>query len=188
LKNTQTIKTDFREDLPEIKRSDCIRWKVLYEIGGMWSDFDILYLRPIIDLSNYNAIFCPWIAPNGIKINPVAFMGCGQGHALFQSAAYLAHQNLIAQTGNYQQYGRILLDSVLIHKKYDYTDLDHNTVYPFRAHEINRIWQTDGFELNDKTIGIHWFAGDRQSAKFIKAITGPEQIEQFKTINLFRHL
>jgi len=39
-------------DLHDILRSDILRYQVLYNVGGVWSDFDILWLRPITHFYN----------------------------------------------------------------------------------------------------------------------------------------
>jgi len=38
-------------DLSEVHKSDLHRWKILHEIGGWWSDFDILYFKPMASLN-----------------------------------------------------------------------------------------------------------------------------------------
>jgi hypothetical protein len=42
-------KIGFKNDVPENFKSDFIRYYLLYTEGGVWSDFDILYYRPIED-------------------------------------------------------------------------------------------------------------------------------------------
>jgi hypothetical protein len=41
-----------REDLHNILRSDILRYHMLYYIGGVWSDFDVIWLKPIEHLNN----------------------------------------------------------------------------------------------------------------------------------------
>ena len=40
---------EIREDLHEVQKSDILRWKLLYEFGGVWSDVDILYIGRMTD-------------------------------------------------------------------------------------------------------------------------------------------
>jgi len=41
--------TDYKisKDLHNILRSDILRYKILYDEGGIWSDFDIIWLKSI---------------------------------------------------------------------------------------------------------------------------------------------
>jgi hypothetical protein len=52
--DVEIIKQDFSEDFDnaahEVHKCDFLRWKILATEGGVWSDIDILYVKPIDEL------------------------------------------------------------------------------------------------------------------------------------------
>ena len=42
------------EEMSEIHKSDLFRYKILNKYGGIWSDLDIVYIKPITDVINFN--------------------------------------------------------------------------------------------------------------------------------------
>lgn len=52
-KSIQTIGISFdgiRKEMSEVHRSDYLRWQLLATIGGLWSDMDIIYIKPMDSL------------------------------------------------------------------------------------------------------------------------------------------
>ena len=41
---------NFNNDMPEVHKSDFLRLELLSTIGGLWSDMDIIYFKPMNSL------------------------------------------------------------------------------------------------------------------------------------------
>ena len=52
LENVEIVEHDLDSlgDISEVHKSDFLRWELLANDGGLWSDIDILYLRPMDDV------------------------------------------------------------------------------------------------------------------------------------------
>jgi len=178
--------------ISEVSKSDLQRWKILYEMGGVWSDFDIIYIRPMLELFQHDDVFlCPWNNRNGI-VNPVGFMA-GSKNCDFFSIAHNMAKVIIRgneQQLGYQDLGRFLLDRLLYNvcDQYKIKNLPTETVYPLIASEGDMYWAIYQLPLTDKTIGLHWFAGRKLSAFYENKITGPEKIKEYKQLAIFREI
>lgn len=161
-------KLGFIEETPEVYKSDFIRWYILSTEGGGWSDFDILYIKPIIDLDlkNEDTIICF----NG-NVHIIGFYLSSPNNEFFKNI--LKHINKDFDKTNYQSIGSTLLTSLYpnINKINDlginHLNLSMDCLYPYKDYEISKLFsQNDISNITEKTIGIHWYNGSRISKLF----------------------
>lgn len=165
-------------DLPEVIRSDILRWYLLWTEGGAWSDFDILWvdaIDKIIDgqrdvylcqdrtASTQRRIRRRVIVRQGKAYQAIGFMAGKRGHNLWRCVFKKAEVQ--CNRSVYQSAGRFALEAAIYESKYQPRCFDPCLVYPFSAQQIGKIYET-GSVPRGEFVGIHWFAGDAISARF----------------------
>jgi len=235
LKNL-TVKVHNFTNLPsfsEVHRSDCLRWDLLADIGGLWSDLDILYIRPMNELYfncednelRGNEGEMQLLRPGEIReaicisswrdfvYNSIGFLLSAPKSSLFvdvqeQKNRLLREGSAEILMGRYQSLGSDILNSMfplsdvpqrisgytipkcdLVSSDYfnmatvsvldlnSAVNISREVVYPYDSFEIKRILHPNACEnylITDKTIGIHWYAGDSAVGKYMKAISREE--------------
>jgi hypothetical protein len=181
----------FDNQAHEVHKSDFLRWRVLHTVGGVWSDIDILYVKPMDDLventkknSKLDTALCPLIPP---RKHTVGFMMGSPGNEFYQHISNLC----LAQ---YDKNRYQCIGSELINNKYETLESFHNSfprnhfaflnkncVYSIPVKEIDDFYK----EINHITvkrmkhpviIGYHWFAGHPTSREFESLLT-PETLD-----------
>ena len=162
------------DDISEVHKSDILRWHLLATEGGLWSDMDIIYFKPIPELP-YDA---------GLCINPkyghsIGFVYSTPNNPLFASIFHMAKAGY--SPDNYQSAGSIVLNrhypSVKfienIFKTISVFNIPMDWVYAYDAGMIREIFvpiaRQERFTKN--SIGIHWFAGAAVAGAAINNVT-----------------
>jgi len=157
-------------NIPEVHKSDLLRWYLLGTYGGVWSDFDILYIKPMPDniMRGWNGPgLCYYELPFGhirnYKFQAIGFLASsGEIGKEFFSTMFERGIAKIPQT-EYQAFGATLLEKDQLpaweksgrHVLY----LDKSLVYPVHSHTDVMVY-FDKFEMQfPNSIGLHWYAG-----------------------------
>jgi hypothetical protein len=175
-------------DLHNILRSDIFRYHILYECGGMWADFDVVWLKPISHMNNINCV-------GNIPIKEMGATACllnmTHGHhnigVLFSVPQHALYKALIAKSIEIQNrhvdrdkydhqafgvwmWGQLyatLQDVISTHP--DVVGIPYNTFAPYSIFNMGQLYyQNDVSPLNDNNvIGLHWFNGHVYSKQYI---------------------
>lgn len=165
------------DDINEVHKSDFIRYYLLAEFGGVWSDIDILYTDPINNISVNkeengqieNFMYYGSITGE-VAGHAIGFLMSSKKSSLF--AHLFKSAKLTYKEDDYQCLGADLLNShfdlpklkqlcknnlVLMNKDSVYS-IDHN------HHKF--LYEEDGVHmLGANTIGIHWYGGSEYVEK-----------------------
>lgn len=151
--------------LPGVQQSDILRNRYLFEHGGLWSDMDILYYRPMDQMAcnvDENAAL-----QNGLCIRdqwfPIGFMLSAPGSTFFERV--LCRQKAMASSparGAYQRFGTGVYKSVMASGGHPYFPVDPSEVYQHMWGAHRRIFQ-GALDLN-RGVGIHWYGGSESAA------------------------
>lgn len=176
----------FTNQAHEVHKSDFLRWKLLSEQGGLWSDIDIFYLRPMNNLkenieenSTVDVALCPLKPP---RKHTVGFMLSSNGNRFYKYINQLALENYNKDV--YQCMGSDLFNGrfeTLESFKQQFTDnnfifLDKKCVYTITSKTIASFYQeTNKRHTNPEIIGYHWFGGHPQSQEFENTLI-PESV------------
>jgi hypothetical protein len=179
------IKVDFSKTVigssgSEPHKSDFLRWNVLYQKGGLWSDMDIIYHKPMTELyfNNYENSQTDLIVSyderhveNGVNLTPIGFLLTKPKNSFFNSLAKksikLFDPNRYQSIGAYMWMGSYpSVKSIRESHHLQVLNLDHNVVYQFDWNNLEQIYESRTKELDDKSIGIHWYGGHPVSQKF----------------------
>lgn len=170
--NLRIIKHNFKEygfenDVHEVFKSDFIRWKLLYDCGGLWSDSDIVYLAPMehshFNISNNTAAnevmhYCP-----KTRAFTIGFMlSCDKSilaKKIFDSTVEFFNKE------QYQSIGSSLLNNRYsnfdnLQKEFPSAiNINSDLVYPINCYGIKKLLDKKDIQLSKNTIGCHWFGG-----------------------------
>jgi len=180
----------FRNDIPEVIKSDYLRYWLLGTYGGMWSDMDVIYLKPMKELlavaqsvplgetldnlivkgdrANINTVIC-----YNIDHYPIGLFMSSPNNPFFLNLMRNAISNL--NLGAYQSIGCTLVKKLYDHPndiKRAHSDLNilvmSGDIYlPFAWYEIGGIFATNHPEkIKPNTVGIHWFNGSSVSVEY----------------------
>lgn len=171
----------------EILRSDIFRYMMLYQYGGVWSDFDVLWQRPISELDKISIIGDCKIEDMGISLckynNTTGFSSIG---VLFATQGHLFYRELIEKCWEvinnfdgsldqlkHQVFGANLWDRLYptfddILKKYpDCIAFPYKTFYPYSLYEIDLLYQEPILDKVGEAMAVHWFNGHKLSKEYM---------------------
>ena len=154
----------------EVMRSDFARWQILADGGGWWSDFDILYVKPMSQLSipeGVEVVTVRQVGRTGDNLESIGFIGANHSKYasdFFNEVLLEAHRNWTPH--EYQSAGRFAFAPVLNKAGGKALVLPPHIVYPIQSWEVHRLYKQSSAPLHEDTIGIHWFGGFSESQKF----------------------
>lgn len=179
------IKTDFSatvvpKDLGPISESDFLRWNLLSTVGGLWSDMDILYFRPMSDID------VAWIWNSDIAVCfdgkdwLIGFMMSNiQPNRLLE--LLVREAVIVYDKADYQSIGSHLFRKLFPNldvlraafPDMSILNLPMEIVYPLDWQTIAYAWERDDLSLIKKvrTIGVHWYAGKEGYVHWVDLIT-----------------
>lgn len=181
-----------KSDMPEVFKSDLFRWYILGKEGGLWSDFDILYFKPMdcLELNKdsnreLNAVLC--MNPK-TKLNSIGFLMGSPNNRFFIETFESAKVRLNCQS--YQSAGSNVLDRysldaiVARYPELNIANLSLKAVYPMNPSQnsISLIFKQSSLEyLTENTVGIHWYGGHPDAGVFENSLT-QDNIAQFDNV------
>ena len=169
-------------DIPEVHKSDLLRWYLLGTQGGIWSDFDILYIAPLSDdiVKGWDGPgLCAYELPRGREgkhmFQAIGFLaGAGEMGKEFFYQLFKRGLAKIPQT-SYQAFGATLLEKehlpIWEAEKLPLFYIDKALIYPYHScRNVNIYFQPK--ELSSPgAIGLHWYAGHPDNGKKAVSIT-----------------
>lgn len=164
----------------EVHKSDFLRWLLLSTVGGVWSDIDILYCRPITALRDNHAgnsqvhmVLCPLKPP---KKHTVGFLMSSAGNefcAWMHKTSGDCYDPEVYQCMGSDILNENFADLCEFEQRFGpgFLFLDPGSVYGITSKEIQRFYQPVDAHTAKKTakpgcIGLHWFAGHPESQQF----------------------
>lgn len=177
----------FKNDIPEVLKSDYIRYWLLGNYGGLWSDMDVIYINPV------NKLFDESLQTFGEidKIDtvvcyfqnhyPIGLLMSKRNNPYYLQLANNALKYLNIQS--YQSIGCHLLKTLFceprrIKEKYPELNvfvMSNKSYLPYAWNQINEIFINNIPNwILPFTIGIHWFNGSSASVHYENLIDTSE--------------
>ena len=180
-KITTKMPVDFKAyfpmtNMPEVHKNDYIRIYALFYYGGVWSDMDILYFKPIEALKVN-------VPENKNKESFVCIGGYGHSTgfnmAIENSEFFRRLYNEVLkqyQPWNYQCWGPDLFNKHFktIQNIPGGVNLSMDVVYAHDCYHMAELLEDAPARFNDESIGCHWYGGNSLWGKFLNRTNGGE--------------
>lgn len=205
IKGVNIIEFDFEKiglsnNINEIHKSDFIRYYLLSRDGGIWSDMDIFYFKPIsyiFENNKYNidknTFFYFGNESYEIGGHAIGFLMSSKENIYFKDIFNLAKENYKKE--DYQSIGADLLNkefdsSYLLKNNKDIVLMKKSGVYAIDHMKKEFIYEkTNNSFFDDNSVGIHWYGGS-ESVEFLILNTDHLNYKNIKNngtlINLIR--
>lgn len=171
-----------------ILQSDIFRYKILYECGGLWSDFDVLWLKSMDYLPNIETegkipvismgtMVCRY---QEIKHHNISVLITVPKHPLYkfiiEKTDEIQKKNIDRNKLLHQQLGTNLFDELFKlpedeeNQFIDVARIPYKTFYPYAIYDLRDLYERVQLSnLEPDTMCIHWFNGAPLSKKYINA-------------------
>lgn len=160
--------------LAEVHRADYIRIMVLQEYGGVWSDSDIIYFKPISSLAvnvetNKNMDVYVTICEYG---HSTGFLMARPDSFFYRKLRYNIMEDFVAS--HYQCIGPGMFNKYFstISSIPNSVNISMDAVYRYRFQDIARLMGEQDGLFNSESIGCHWYGGNTIWANFIRETNG----------------
>jgi hypothetical protein len=171
---------EFGNDIAEVHKSDYLRLHLLATQGGLWSDMDIIYFRPITALAvnveinkDKDTFVC--MAFHGNYNHSAGFLMATQESRYYDilKRKCLSEYN----PNNYQGIGvemfnKYYPDMASINKVCSAVNIGMEAVYAHDALHVPEFFSSSVTRFTKNSIGVHWYAGHPLWAKFIELTNG----------------
>jgi len=164
----------YPNDIPEVHKSDILRLILLSTVGGLWSDMDIFYFKPM-----------SWFYLNHKKNRDIQTFYCNReyGHSIgFLMAA--KENRFFAKLSegikgaskfmplNYQTFGATMYNRYFrgegsVEAWTPAINISMDVVYAHRAGDTVELLSAGKPKFTRESIGIHWYAGDPEWKDFL---------------------
>lgn len=170
--------------LHNILRSDILRYHLLYDVGGVWSDFDVIWLKPMEHFRNIEYYGDTPINEVSTIVSLIKEKGGGHSIGIMVHSKHdqyaLALINLTKQVK--PPYGHETFGSVMISSVYPTLDslagfenligVKHETYYPYDIHPpnptFNKLYlENDLSYINNNVMCLHWYNGKELSKQYV---------------------
>ena len=176
-------KIGFYSDASEVIKSDYFRYYILYQKGGVWSDFDIIYTSSIekkLNLINDCIIFSCYDLKQKMVYYPIGLFLAVPKTPFFK--LILDSCKKFYDKTEYQSIGALMFKKILgdninnCKKKlnqlgYNVAICTKQDIYlPLHWYEINKVYNNMNYNLSNENVGLHWFNGAVISKKYINKL------------------
>lgn len=159
-----------RKDLHGIQLSDLLRVKLLHLFGGVYSDFDMLWLKPMSEFpyKDFETTICQH--PDGHHNNSNIV---SEAKGKFLEKVITEQLNVKPpydyQAFNTTLYNRLFPDFNRLKEEYPrLVKIPYSLFYPYSTYNMAQLFeQTDLTPLNGDVMGIHWFNGNEISKRYV---------------------
>ena len=185
---TDIAKYGIDPKIHNIQQSDIFRYLMLYEVGGLWMDFDVLWLRPVSDIYKIKSKGIVSTAEMGAfickcepeqKFHSIGVLMAKPKHPFYKTIidkCFLILKNNIDRDKLYHQsFGTDLIDKLYptfegtARLFPDIVQIPYKVFYPYSIFDLESLYKKmDMDKINDKDVlCVHWFNGHRFSKDYV---------------------
>lgn len=185
--NITTIDLDdygIDSNLPDILRSDILRYNVLYKVGGVWSDFDIIWLKPMEHFHNIE--YYGDVSIDDVSAVVSFIYGTYGGHSI-GVLIHCKHDkyalSMIEATKRVKQpYSHEVFGASMLNVNYPTLEslqrfeniigARFETYYPYNIHPpkptIQKLYNGNDLScINNNVMCVHWYNGHVLSKQYV---------------------
>lgn len=164
----------FRKNTAEVHKCDYIRINSLSLYGGVWTDMDVIYFKPIIELEvnkekNRNVETFVCICGYG---HSTGFMMAAENSRFFDGVADVMTKEL--NPLHYQCLGPSLMNKYFpkVEMIKNCINLSMDVVYTYDANHITELIGNGKSRFTENSIGCHWYGGHQVWGKYLNETNG----------------
>lgn len=167
----------FSNSMAEVHKSDFFRSFLLATYGGVWTDMDIIYFKPMISLEINDPFYKEketFVCINNYG-HSIGFMMALPRSKFFERLANYAridyNPNLYQCMGPelFNKHGASL-SAINVYSPA--VNIKMDAVYAHNAYMIAELWDGSPPRFTEFSIGVHWYAGHRQWGEFLNQTDG----------------
>lgn len=160
--------------LHNILMSDILRYHLLYTHGGVWSDFDVIWLKP---MNITNTTVCMLNTTTGH--HNISVLIAEPKHEFYRDMIQICNTILSKKSNaidmmDHQEFGTRLLNELyptlkdVLNKYPDIVGLPYETFFPYSIFNMEKLYKEENLSfINDNVYGIHWFNGHPLSKEYV---------------------
>ena len=157
-----------KNDISVVYKADFIRIAKLYEHGGLWFDFDVLFVRPLPAFL-FETVRDMYIFTYSDTI-PTGFLLSTPKNKYITELYNVAKEDIHDTRGYYQSIGPNLWKYVLLHLPQPIdtiTTLANEIAYPYMCNDFHEFFNSTNDKVTANTVCIHWYNGSSVAKEFI---------------------
>ena len=169
--------------------SNLFKWNELATNGGIYSDMDILFVKPIEEYYNQIQYFQTGLSYSTEKVTSghggyysIGFMFSSGGNVFFKDVFDYSREhcdlNRYQGAGVEPLYGMLGKGGGMKPYANGLSYIPMSVVYPWRYWQTNDFFVSCHKQLPINTIGIHWYAGHPEAQKFNNDIN-PDTLDNY---------
>jgi hypothetical protein len=156
------------QDASEVIKSDFFRYYILNKYGGVWSDFDIMYINSLEKFYTGKSQKNMIIYRYGY-VFPIGLLICNRLNSVLTMLLNVIE--LFYNKDNYQCLGASMFFKIFIQNHYMSTDLqiDNAKCYlPIKYNELHYLYENNSIKIKNlsDSFGVHWFNGSTESKNY----------------------
>jgi hypothetical protein len=164
----------FARNAAEVHKADYMRINLMYHVGGVWSDMDILYFKPITEMKANTP-------ENADKETFVCITDYGHSTgfnmAIKQSKFFEKLRdsvNVEYKSNEYQSLGPDMFNKYFktIESIPNAVNLDMDVVYAHNCHKVKELLGSGPKRFTEGSIGCHWYGGNSIWGGFLNRTGG----------------
>lgn len=171
-----------------ILRSDVFRYHIMYNVGGVWSDFDVLWLKSMSyffkNIKGVGSFSTKDMGTCACRLNTIdgwnniSILVSRPKHPLYryliEESELMFKHNKSSRPFMHQQFGSDLLDrlfptlSVMQNMFPDIIGLPYKTFFPYSIRSMDQLYRKRELDkIDDMVMGVHWFNGHELSKDYV---------------------
>ena len=157
-------------DLSVVYKADFIRISKLYEHGGLWFDFDLLFIKPLpsylFETGHDMTLFVYH------RTIPTGFLSSTPKNKYITNLYTSALERIRGgNIGEYQHIGPDLWRTTILHSLDTNVDiLENDVAYPYMPEDCSLFFNSNTDLCTDSTICVHWFNGSKSAKQYINTV------------------
>jgi hypothetical protein len=163
----------FKNDVPEVIKSDFLRYHLLYKYGGMWSDMDTFYIKNIesIDLNSFAKVGSDSNITFALRVFQIGILLSAKNNSFFKNLRDNCLKYL--KESVYQCLGTEMIIKMYSVPKGIISKHPSETLCSLGGEFYTPLTVEDLFErnalhkLHKNTVALHWYFGDTRVRHFL---------------------
>ena len=183
----------FRNDVPEVFKSNYVTYYILSKYGGVWFDMDILFIKPMKELDLKDDII-----KGDVSSIEAVISCCGtRGYCFFSTGLLIGAPEskffkllfdellknfnpLDYQSATNKLYPKLFGDANGIAEKFPdlhFANINIDIIYPYKWNQMDVLFTQNNIQyIINKTIGVHWYNGSTTTETFLNNENYEEQV------------